>query len=130
MAEPTTTTAAMGVSLITLATALLGPAVGPLLGPYIVIIICSAVGAQWALLASPAMSRLEAVGLMLRVVGTAVVLTAMVAQVVGVYFNVAVTEAYGAVAFSIGALGHRWMDLIEATKRRLVVLISRQEPKP
>lgn len=126
MAEPASTSVAVaGVSLVTLATALLGPTVGPLIGPYVVIILCSAVGAQWALLASPSMSKAEAALLMVRVVGTAVVLTAMVAQVVGAYFNVAVTESYGAVAFTIGALGHRWNDLIDAARQRLVAIISR-----
>lgn len=125
MAEPATSTVAVsGVSLVTLATALLGPTIGPLLGPYVVIILCSAVGAQWALLASPSMSRINAAMLMLRVIGTAVVLTAMIAQVVGSYFQLAVTESYGGVSFLIGALGHKWGELIEAAKQRLIALIS------
>lgn len=131
MAEPATSTVAVGgVSLVTLTTALLGPAIGPLIGPYVVIILCSAVGAQWALLASPSMTKGQAALLMTRLVGTAVVLTAMVASVVGAYFNVAVTEAYGAVAFVIGAVGHKWSELIEAIKQRLITLVSRAGGQP
>lgn len=129
MAEPAVSTAATGVSLVTLMTALFGPVLGPLLGPYAVIVICSAVGAQWALLASPAMTRFEASMLMLRVVGTAVVLTAMIAQVIAAQFAVAVTEAYGAVSFVIGALGHKWTELIEAVKQRILGVIKTGNPK-
>lgn len=124
MTEPAST-AATGVSLVTLTTALIGPQFGPLLGPYIVILLCSTVGAQWAILASPPMSRLEGVLLMLRVAGTALVLTAMLSQIVSAYSNVPVNEAYGAISFFIGALGHKWMEVIEGVKQRLLTLISR-----
>ena len=93
--EPTTTVTASAVSLVTLATALLGPNLGPIFGPYIVIVLCSTVGAQWAILASPPMTRLGAAMLMLRVAGTAVVLTVMIASVVSAYFHVGLDESYG-----------------------------------
>jgi hypothetical protein len=130
MTEPATTAAATGVSLVTLASTLLGPQFGPLLGPYLVIVLCSTVGAQWAILASPTMTRMDALLLMLRVSATAVVLTAMLAQLVGSYFNVPVNEAYGAISFFIGALGHRWMELIDGVKQRLLAIISRTGGNP
>ena len=130
MTEPTTTAAATGVSLVTLATTLLGPKFGPLLGPYLVIVLCSTVGAQWAILASATMTRTQAVVLMLRVTATAVVLTAMLAQIVGRYFSLPVSEAYGAISFFIGAFGHRWGEVIEAVKQRILALISKAGDKP
>lgn len=123
MAEPTTSTAIAGVSLITLATALLGPAIGPLLGPYVVIILCSAVGAQWAVIAAPESTRTQAALLMLRLVGTAVALTAMIAQLVAAWAGVGVTEAYGLVSFAIGAFGHRWTEIFNAVKDRVLGVV-------
>lgn len=128
MAEPATTVSVSGVSLITLMTALLGPAIGPILGPYVVIITCSTVGAQWALLASPAMTKTQAWWLLLRVVGTAVVLTAMIAQLVAGYFDSTVTEAYGGVAFVIGAFGNKWTDILAALLQRAIAFITKSEP--
>ena len=119
MAEPIHTTVA-GVSLITLAVALVGPAAGP----YLVIVLGAIGGGLWALSSTPLQTRWQGAGLMLRCVLTAVVLTALIANVVGPWFGIEVIEVYVVVAFVIGMLGNKWQDVIESIKLRLQALIS------
>ena len=119
MAEPIQTTVA-GVSLITLAVAFFGPQAGP----YIVIILGSIGGGLWALSSAVLATRLAGAWLMLRCVVTAVVLTAVIAGIVGPWLGIAVTEAYAVVAFITGALGNRWQDIIDSIKTRLQGVIT------
>lgn len=119
MAEPIQTTVA-GVSLITLAVAIFGPNAGP----YIVIILGSLGGGLWALSRAVLATRLQGAWLMLRCVLTAVVLTALIATLVGPFFRMPVTEAYVVVAFVIGALGDKWQDIFDGIKTRLLTLLS------
>ncbi len=115
------------VSLITLAVTVFGPQAGP----YVVIVLGSIGGALWALSSTKLDSRRQGVWLMLRCVLTAIVLTALIAGVVGPWFGMAVTEAYAVVAFFIGAMGNKWQDVIESVKSRLQALISTAGgPKP
>lgn len=125
MTDPVNSTVA-GVSLITLAVAMAGPQ----FGPYIVIVLGSIGGGLWALSSTELQTRAQGAWLMFRCMLTAVVLTALIAAVVGPWFGVAVTEAYAAVAFVIGALGNRWVDVIESIKNRLQALISTAGGKP
>jgi len=125
MAEPVHSTIA-GVSLITLAVALFGPQAGP----YMVILLGSIGGGLWALSSTTLKTRMEGAWLMLRCIVTAIVLTALIATVVGPWFGVAVTEAYVVVAFVIGALGNKWVEVIDTIKTRLQTLISSAGPKP
>lgn len=125
MAEPLHSTVA-GVSLVTLAVALFGPQAGP----YMVILLGSIGGGLWALSSTTLQTRMEGAWLMLRCIVTAIVLTALIATVVGPWFGVAVTEAYVVVAFIIGALGNKWVEVIETIKTRLQTLISSAGPKP
>lgn len=124
MAEPIQTTIA-GVSLITLAVAVFGPQAGP----YIVIVLGALGGGLWALSSTPLQTRAQGAWLMLRCVLTAVVLTALIAGVVGPWFGLPVTEVYAVVAFVIGMMGNRWQDVIESIKTRLQGLISTAGPK-
>ena len=119
MTEPTQTAVA-GVSLVTLAVAFFGPQAGP----YIVIILGSIGGGLWALSSAVLSSRMAGAWLMLRCVVTAVVLTALIAGWLGPVFGLPVTEAYAVVAFSIGALGNRWQDIIDSIKTRIQGVIS------
>lgn len=125
MAEPVSPAIA-AVSLVTLGVAVFGPKAGP----YAVIVLGSIGGALWALSGTELASTRAGVWLMLRCVITAVVLTAIIAGVVGPFFGVAVTEAYAVVAFGIGMLGNRWLDIADAIKTRLQALISTAGGKP
>ena len=119
MAEPINTTVA-AVSLVTLAAAVFGPQAGP----YIVIVLGSIGGGLWALSSAVLTTRMQGAWLMLRCIVTAIVLTALIAGVVGPWLGMPVTEVYAFVAFVIGMLGNRWQDVIESIKIRLQGLIS------
>lgn len=126
MSEPVAPAIA-AVSLVTLGVAMFGPQAGP----YAVIVLGSIGGGLWALSGTALDSTRAGVWLMLRCVVTAVVLTAIIAGVVGPFFGVPVTEAYAVVAFGIGMLGNRWLDIADAIKTRLQALISSAGgPKP
>jgi hypothetical protein len=119
-------TAGAGLSLMTLAIALFGPAAGP----YIVILLGSVGGALWALSSATLETRMQGAWLMLRCVITAVVLTAVIAGLVSSYLRLEVGEAYAVVSFIIGALGNRWQDILDAIKTRFQGLIATTGPKP
>jgi hypothetical protein len=119
MAEPIHSTIA-GVSLVTLAVALVGPAAGP----YLVIVLGAIGGGLWALSSTPLQTRWQGAGLMFRCVLTAVVLTALIANVIGPWFGIEVIEVYVVVSFVIGMLGNKWLEVIESIKLRLQALIS------
>lgn len=121
MAEPVIQAAATGVSLVTLATAI----AGPLAGPYLVITLGGVSGGLWALSSTSGTTRLQGAMLMLRCVLTAVLLTALIAQVLGARFGIQVTELYALVSLVIGMLGNRWQDIIDAVRDRLRLLITR-----
>lgn len=115
------------VSLITLAVAVFGPQAGP----YVVIVLGSIGGGLWALSSTKLDNRRQGAWLMLRCVVTAIVLTSLIAGIVGPWFGMAVTEVYAVVSFAIGMLGNRWQDVIEGIKTRFLALISTAGgPKP
>ena len=118
MAEPIQSTVA-GVSLITLAVAMFGPSAGP----YIVIVLGSVGGGLWALSSAVIETRVQGAWLMLRCMVTAVVLTAMIAGLLGPWLGVNTLEVYVVVAFVIGALGNKWIEIIDAVKTRMQNII-------
>ena len=119
MAEPIQSTIA-GVSLVTLAIAIFGPNAGP----YIVIVLGSLGGGLWALSSATLETRMQGAWLMLRCLVTAIVLTAMIAGLLGPWLGVSIMETYAAVAFVIGALGNKWLEIIEAIKTRMASVIA------
>lgn len=127
MTEPISPALA-GVSLITLAVAMFGPHAGP----YFVILFGSLGGGMWALSSAEVKATtrvgriLEGAWLLGRCAFTAIVLTALIAGVVGPWFGVAVLEVYAVVAFVIGALGNQWLEIIATIKDRLKALIAMQ----
>lgn len=118
MADPIQSTVA-GVSLITLAVAVFGPNAGP----YIVIVLGSLGGGLWALSSAVIETRAQGAWLMLRCLVTAVVLTAMIAGLLGPWLGVDTLEVYVVVAFVIGALGNKWIEIIDAVKTRMQNMI-------
>jgi len=126
MAEPTSSAALTGVSLVTLAVAMAGPTSGP----YIVIVLSSIGGGLWALSSATLATRMEGAWLMLRCVITAFVLTAVTAGLIGPYIKLEGTESYSGVAFTISALGNRWKDIFDSIKTRLQNIFTTGGPKP
>lgn len=86
--------------------------VGPMTGPYMAIVLCSGIGALWALAATPTATRRAGALLMLRLVLTAVVLTGGIAQVLERHHGWPPDVALGLIAFSIGMGGERWQSLV------------------
>lgn len=105
MTEPTSTTA--GVSIVTVAIGLLGPAAGP----YATIVLGALAGALWALSAAPTETRPAGAGLVLRLVLTAVVLTGGAAAALESQYGWPAHQLLAPVAFGIGMGGDRWRAL-------------------
>lgn len=117
MAEPTSTS---GMSLTVLAIAVLGP----MLGPYAVIIFAALAGAMWPLYAAETTSRKAGAWLLIRVTTTAVVLTAFLATAIERRYGVSAVESLGPVALLIGALGNGWQRIWEAAGGVLRALLE------
>jgi len=107
MAEPSTSA---GVSLTVIGIALLGP----MAGPYAVIVFAALAGAMWPLSASQTESRLAGAGLLLRVTLTAIVITLFIATIIERAWGVPPDESLGSVALAIGALGNSWRTIWSA----------------
>jgi len=116
MTEPTLSPS---VGIVSLAVVLMGP----MAGPYAAIVLCSGIGALWALSAAPTESRRAGAWLMLRLVITAVLLTGVIAQVLERLYGWPSDLALGLVAFAIGIGGERWRALanivLKAAEQRL-----------
>ncbi len=124
MQDPTTPAYA-GVSLMALAIGL----VGPQFGPYVVILLGSIGGGLWAISVTPLTGKLAALWLMVRCVFTAIILTAVIAELLGRYWGVQVDGSYALVSFVIGMLGNGWKSIIAAARLRIVRAIDTAEPK-
>lgn len=120
MAEPTVTTTA-GISLTTIAVALLGP----LAGPYAVIVFAALAGAMWPLSASTTPGKLAGAWLLLRCTLTAVLLTGLLSSLLERWLQVPVSEGLSPVSFAIGALGNGWRPVFEAVGAALSTLAGR-----
>jgi len=120
MPEPTTTSAA--AAAITSGSGQTDPGLdalfvaflGPLAGPYALIVFAALAGSLWPLSSADAMTRTAGAWLMLRCTLTAVVLTAAVSNYIQTRYEVQAGEAFAPVAFLIGALGNGWRPLFAA----------------
>lgn len=118
MPEPTSTS---GLSLAAVSIALLGP----MAGPYALIVFAALAGALWPLSASESTSRAAGAKLLLRCTLTAVALTSALALVLQSQWQIPATEALAPVAFAIGALGNGWRPVFEAMGSGLSALVVR-----
>lgn len=108
MAEPTATSA--GISLTVLSIGLLGP----LAGPYALIVFAALAGALWPLSAADTQTTAAGAWLLLRCTLTAVVLTAFIASIAERMWAFPVNESLAPVALLIGALGNGWRPVFDA----------------
>jgi len=115
MTEPTIPAS---VGIVTLAVAFLGP----MAGPYAVIVLSALAGALWALAAAPTDSRRAGAVLMLRLVLTAVVLTSGVAWALETQYGWPAHQLLAPVAFGVGMGGDRWRALVDL----FVALVGRR----
>lgn len=112
-----TITDAVGLGIF-LAGLFYAPSVAQMVGPYIMIVAASVVGASWALKRREKTSRLAAVGYFLRVSGLAVLITVSLAGIGSSYYS-SLTERVliTPVALMIGAIGDDWPALLRAIVR-------------
>lgn len=118
MAEPTTTGS---ISLTVLFIALLGP----LAGPYALIVFASLAGALWPLSAQVTATHAEGAWLLLRCTLTAIVMTVFFAGVLERAWGVPINEGLGAVALLIGALGNGWRPVFNSLSAGLTALAGK-----
>lgn len=124
MPEPTSTS---GISLAAVSIALLGP----MAGPYALIVFAALAGALWPLSAADTMTRTAGAWLLLRCTLTAVVLTSALSLVLQNQWQIPANEALAPVAFAIGALGNGWRPVFEAVGSALQAVLARAGgPKP
>jgi len=109
------------MSLAVLAIALLGPMVGP----YAVIIFAALAGAMWPLSSAETISRTAGAWLLIRVTTTAVVLTVFLAAAIERSWGLPALEALAPVALMIGALGNGWRMVWDALAGAIRTLLER-----
>jgi hypothetical protein len=118
MTEPASTSA---VSITALSIALLGP----LAGPYALIVFAALAGSLWPISASDASSRLANAFLLLRCTLMAVIFTSVIAQWLQAQYQLQAIELLAPVAFVIGALGNGWRSVINLVADSLKTVINR-----
>lgn len=117
MAEPSATS----LSITALAIAVLGP----MAGPYALIVFAALAGALWPLSTMPTVTRAQGAAFLLRVVLGAVVLTSSAAYLIEHLYQVPAIESFALVAFGIGAVGNGWRPVLQGLRGALVNLVSR-----
>lgn len=119
MAEPTSTSAAFGL------TAVAAALIGPVAGPYALIAFAALSGAMWPLSASETTSKAAGAWLLLRCTLTALVLTAFLAGLLESMAGITAVESLAPVAFAVGALGNGWRPVFDALGAALSALLGR-----
>ena len=120
MPEPITSTAG-SASLAVVAVALLGP----LAGPYVVIVFAALAGSLWALSSTQTITRSAGAWLVLRCTTLAVVLTSGVSEYLASAYGVAPGDSMAPVALAIGALGNGWKPVFSALSDGVAMLAAR-----
>ena len=120
MPEPTSTTAG-GLSLSALAIALLGP----LAGPYAVVLFAALAGSLWPLMSTPTGSTGAGAWLLVRCTLTSLVLTGFASSVLASQYGWQAQEWAAPVSFGIAALGNGWQPVIAAIGSALASIAGR-----
>jgi hypothetical protein len=117
MAEPSTST----LSITALAIALLGP----MAGPYALIVFAALAGALWPLSTMQTVTRAQGAAFLLRVVMASVMLTGAAAYYIESTYNVPATQSLAVLSFLIGAMGNGWKPVLAGLRNALVSLVNR-----
>ena len=118
MPEPTSSA---GISIAALSIALLGP----LAGPYALILFAALAGSLWPLSAASTLTRLEGAWLVLRCTLTGVILTGGAASWMQSQYGIQVNETIAPVAFVFGALGNGWRAVLDKLTSVLSSVVGR-----
>ena len=120
MPEPTSATLGVTASF----TGGLIVLLGPVLGPWMTVLLAAFSGALWTMGRADTQNRLTAALLLSRVMLTALVLTGGIAAVLAQFMAWSLDHVLPAVAFGIGALGDKIGSLREAAAKRLRTIIG------
>ena len=108
-----------------LASYLFGPEAAAYLGPYLVILLASTVGASFALARREVATRSGAIWFFMRTNGVAVLLTvALAAAISGYYPNLSQRALIAPIAFVLGFVGDDWPDLLRWAGTKINALID------
>lgn len=116
MAEPAISPAGAGIVAVAITL------VGPLAGPYAVIVLSALAGALWALASSSTSTRFAGAILLLRLVLSSLVLTGVVAWWVESQYGWPAHHMLAPIAFAIAMGGDRWRGLAG----RMVDVVARR----
>lgn len=95
--------------MVAVASLVFASEVANVVGPYLIILFASSIGASFALKARPTTSRMSAVGFYFRVNGLAILLTYSIATFAHQYYPMKdVGTWFAPVSFAIGFVGDRW----------------------
>lgn len=109
--------------VVAIATLIFGAAAGE----YAAIVFCALAGSLWALQRVKTDTRVDGALMILRLVLTAVVLTAPALWWLEANYHWPAGRMLPPVAFAIGAFGDRWPELIEKVRERLLGLRARKD---
>lgn len=119
MNPQTSVTDAVGFGIF-LAGLVYAPNVAAVVGPYIVIVLASVIGASFALKRREKTTRLSALWYFLRVAGLAVLITVSLAGIGSSYYSTLTERVLiTPVALLVGAVGDDWPRLLRAIVRVL-----------
>ena len=111
--------------LILFATAVFSPAVAAVVGPYLVILGASTLGAYFRLGQRPSSTRAAGLRFFLAVNCAAILFTVPLAVVANKYVpNVEVNWLLGPMAFGIGLIGDRWPQIGQWVARKAGTLVD------
>ena len=102
---------------VTVASAVLAPALAEVVGPYAIIFVASSIGASWALGRQATMTRLKALLFFLRINATAAIVTVFLADFISKQLGYISGSGEGLwliapIALVIGGVGDDWPTLI------------------
>ena len=102
---------------VTVASAVLAPALAEVVGPYAIIFVASTIGASWALGRQAAMTRLKALLFFLRINATAAIVTVFIADFLAKQLGYSGSSREGLwlitpIALMIGGVGDDWPAII------------------
>lgn len=111
--------------MVAISTLVFAQEVAHVVGPYLIILFSSSIGASFALKSRPVTSRWSAIGFFVRVNGLAVLLTYSIAMVAHKYYPEAnVTTWFAPISFVIGFVGDRWPAVLMWAARKTSRLID------
>ena len=108
---------------VTIASAVLAPALAEVVGPYAIIFVASSIGASWALGRQATMTRLKALLFFLRINSTAAIVTVFIADFLSKQLGYISGSGEGLwliapIALVIGGVGDDWPTLIQWVVKR------------